>query len=339
MHPHPWLLNGRTGDAGLYLAAPPGPGAILFDCGDLSALPARHLLRVETLLVSHTHMDHWADFDRLLRRLIGRPARLRLVGPAGFATCLFHRLNAYVWNLADRIAEDLVFEVTEATTLNTPWPRTRFRLRGGFAPEPLPPCPATPDGTALRQGSLRIRAAVLDHGTPCLGFAVAQDRQVNILPEALAARGLPPGPWLTALKRAVAEDAADDRPVPLPAGAAVPLGTLRDLVAVAPGQRIAYLTDLADTPANRAAAIGLARDADILFIEATFAAADAALAADRRHLTTTAAGAIARAAGALRVEPFHFSPRYQGQAARLLAEVAEAAGPDVAMPDRAMPTG
>jgi ribonuclease Z len=121
--------------------------------------------------------------------------------------------------------------------------------------------------------------------------------------------------------------APDATPIPQPAGAPPqPLGALRDLVEVTPGERLAYLTDLADTPANRAAAIALARDADTLFIEAPFAAADAAHALDRRHLTTQAAGEIARDAGARRIEPFHFSPRYEDAEARLLAEVFAAAG-------------
>jgi len=38
-------------------------------------------------------------------------------------------------------------------------------------------------------------------------------------------------------------------------------------------------------------------------------------------LTTAAAGSIAREAAVRRVEPFHFSPRYSGQEARLLNEV------------------
>ena len=95
---------------------------------------------------------------------------------------------------------------------------------------------------------------------------------------------------------------------------------------VTPGPCIGYLTDFGDTPSNRAAAVALVRGADTLFIEAPFPAGEAARAADRRHLTTAAAGAIARAAGVKRVEPFHISPRHAGEEARLLAEVAEAAG-------------
>jgi ribonuclease Z len=93
---------------------------------------------------------------------------------------------------------------------------------------------------------------------------------------------------------------------------------------VTPGQKIAYATDAADTPRNRAAIVALARGADVLFIEAAFAKADAAIAAERAHLTTAAAGEIVRAAGARRIEPFHLSARYAGEDERMLAEVMKA---------------
>jgi hypothetical protein len=48
------------------------------------------------------------------------------------------------------------------------------------------------------------------------------------------------------------------------------------------------------------------------------------LAAERAHLTTASAGEIARAARVKRVEPFHFSRRYEGDEERLLREVAAA---------------
>jgi ribonuclease Z len=329
---HPRLLNGRAGDPAVYVEAMHSPGALLFDCGDLSALSARHLLRVEALLVSHTHMDHWADLDRLLRPLVGREKVLRIVGPEGMAARVHHRLQGYVWNLVDRIAADLRIEVTEVPEAG-PCPRAVLRLKSAFALEKLDPVVPEADGTILRLGPLRLRAAVLDHGTPVLGFAVEEESHLNIHAARLAALGLPVGAWLAGLKAAMAAGLPDDHEVPVFAqpseAAGAPrrrLGELRGAVVETPGQRIAYLTDFADTPANRAKAVALARGADTLFIEAPFRAADAAHAADRMHLTTRAAGAIAREAAARRVEPFHLSPRYLGQEEAWLAEVEAAFG-------------
>jgi len=104
----------------------------------------------------------------------------------------------------------------------------------------------------------------------------------------------------------------------------LPLAALRDLLTVTRGQKIGYVTDAADTPSNRKAIIDLVRGADLLYIEAAFSATDATLAAKRVHLTTKAAGEIARAAGVRRVEPFHFSPRHEGEEDRMVAEVMSA---------------
>ncbi len=106
-----------------------------------------------------------------------------------------------------------------------------------------------------------------------------------------------------------------------PSGRMMRLAELRSAITVTPGQKIGYVTDVADTSANRGAIIRLVQNAHLLFIESPFAEADAALAAERAHLTTGAAGAIAREAGVRQIEPFHFSPRYSGEEARLLQEV------------------
>ncbi|WP_237214748.1 MBL fold metallo-hydrolase [Falsiroseomonas oryziterrae] len=330
---HPRLLNGIAGDPAVFVEAMHAPGAVLFDCGDLSALSTGHLLRVDLLCVSHAHMDHWSDFDRLLRPLIGRAKRLQVVGPPGFAALLERRLRSYTWNLVDRIAPELAIEATEVHPDRLH--RVCFRLQSGFAPEDARDAPrdGPRDGAVLEIGALRLHAALLDHHTPSLGFALEEAMHLNIRRGGPEARGLPLGPWLAGLKAAVALGLPDDHAIPVfartgeAAGAPrLPLGALRDLVGVTPGQRIAYLTDFGDTPPNRAAAIALARDADTLFIEAPFLSADAAIAADRMHLTTRAAGSIAREAGVRRLAPFHLSPRYAGQEAAWTAEIEAAFG-------------
>ena len=315
---HPRLVNGRFGDPGLFVEMLHRKGAMLFDLGDLSPLSARDLLRVDHVFVTHTHMDHFVGFDALLRVHVGREKTIRMVGPAGFAERVGHKLLAYEWDLVDRYEADLVFEVAELDEGG----RTRaarFRFKRGFAREDLPDGEAA--GGVVAQGDgFAVRAAVLEHQGPCLGFAVAEPMHVNVWKNRLDARGLAPGQWLQALKQAVLDGREDAWPIEVPGGAE-PLGALRDLVSVSAGQKVAYVTDVADTPGNRAAIAALAQGADTLYLESRFAAADEAQALERAHLTTRAAGEIARAAGVGRLEPFHFSPRYEGEEERMLAEV------------------
>jgi ribonuclease Z len=316
------LVNGRFGDPAVYVDMPQRPGAILFDLGDLAALGTRELLRIGFVFVSHMHMDHFIGFDRLLRVHVGQDKRIAMVGPAGFAAAVGHKLKAYSWDLVDRFESDLVIDAIEVAAPDGV-AATRFRHKTAFAPEPAEPPPQRP-GLVLAWPHFDLEVAILQHHGPSLGFAVQQPRQFNILRDRLDARGLAPGPWLEGLRRAVRDDKADDTPIAMPDGGSARLGEVRELVAVERGRKIAYVTDVVDNESNRRAIESLARDADIFVIEACFAASDASQAERRAHLTTRAAGEMARAAGARRIEPFHFSPRYQDREEAMLAEVGAA---------------
>ncbi len=322
---HPSLVNGRSGDPAIFIETQFERRAILLDLGDISGLSPRKIQRLEHVFVSHAHIDHFIGFDRLLRVLVGRDKTVNVYGPAGFIGHVLHKLAAYRWNLVDRYLCDLVFIVTEIAS-----PReqqtARFRLKNAFAAEPLGGASVV-DGLIHTEPTFRVSTAVLEHRTPSLAFAVEECAHINVWKNRLTDMRLPVGPWLRELKQAVIENRPDDHPIRVGFGAKqaeareMPLGALRAAVTVTPGQKIAYVTDAADTAANRAAIIDLIRNADLLFIEAAFAQADAALAAERAHLTTAAAGEIARKASVRKVEPFHFSPRYAGEEPRMLHEV------------------
>lgn len=322
------LVNGRTGDPALYLETLFEQRAILFDLGDITSLSPRKIRRLEHVFVSHAHIDHFFGFDRLLRVLVGRDQRIHLYGPDGFLDRVHHKLQAYLWNLVDREPGDLTFVVMEiGPSLAT---RTvRFRLKTAFAAEAMG-TGRIDQGIVLEDPTFRVSTAVLEHRTPCLGFAIEEPAHFNIWKIRLAGLGLPVGPWLRDLKRAVIENRPDDFPVRISSSTPganeydMPLGKLRDVLTVTPGQKIGYVTDVADTEGNRKAIVELVENADLLFIEAAFAKADGALATERAHLTTEAAGQIARQARVRRVEPFHFSTRYAGEDERMLNEVATA---------------
>lgn len=321
---YPILINGRFGDPALFVGALFERRAIQFDLGDITALPARNIRRIEHVFVSHAHIDHFIGFDFLLRVLVGREATVKLYGPAGFIDRVGHKLQAYQWNLVDRFLCDLVFTVTEVDATNSA-ATTQFRLKNAFAAEPLGARQLS-EGVIQSEPIFRVTMAILEHRTPCLAFALEEAAHVNIWKNRLAERGYPVGPWLRELKRAVIEGRSGDHRIDVPEAAGaetrpMPLGALSDFLSVTRGQKIGYVTDAADTPGNRKAIIDLVRGADLLYIEAPFAETDAALAAERAHLTTRTAGEIARAAGVRRVEPFHFSPRYEGEEERMVTEV------------------
>jgi ribonuclease Z len=321
---HPILINGRFGDPALFVGAMFEKRAIQFDLGDIAALPARSMLRIEHVFVSHAHIDHFIGFDLLLRLLVGREATVKLYGPAGFIDRVGHKLQAYQWNLVNRFVCDLVFVVTEIDAAGLA-AATQFRLKNAFAAEPLGTRHLS-EGVLHSEPMFRVTTAILEHRTPCLAFALEEAAHVNIWKNRLFERGLPVGAWLRELKRAVVENRPGDHLIEVPQreeapDRMMPLGKLRDVLTVTQGQKIGYVTDAADTPANRKAIIDLVQGADLLYIEAAFAEADAALAEERAHLTTRAAGEIAREAGVRRVEPFHFSPRYEGEEERMVAEV------------------
>ncbi len=326
----PRLVNDAFGDPGLYVDFRDERRAVLFDLPDLAALPPRKLLRLTHVFVTHAHMDHFAGFDHLLRVALGRKERVTLTGGPGFAAQVGHKLAAYTWNVVQRYEVALTLDVREVAPDGS-GRSARYSSRTGFAREDG--AAFAPAGDVLQDEALfRVRGRFVDHGTPCLAYAIEEKARVNVGKDRLAAAGFATGAWLRALKSAVRAGAPDDTPIDVRwrdrAGdhATVrTVGQLRPIVLdVAPGRRVGYATDLRCTEANVAALAQLVGGVDTLFIEAVFLDADADHAHRKHHLTAGEAGRIARRVGAKFVVPFHHSPRYEGRAAELAAEVAAA---------------
>lgn len=314
---HAKLVNGVWGDPGVCIDLKFQRRALLFDIGDVQSLPTRVLLRVSDVFVSHTHMDHFAGFDHLLRVCLGRDIGVRMYGPEHFIAQVEHKLAAYTWNLVHNYSVDFVIDVHELRRDGSV-ARARFRSRNRFRREPLPDTVAS-NGMLLEEEQFAVRSVALEHhDIQSLAFRFEESTHINVWKNQLEVRGLPTGPWLTDLKRQARAGTPDDTPVPVrwrtregSREETFSLGELkRNVLEFVPGQKVCYITDAGWTENNRARMLELAANADVLFIEAVFLDADRDLATAKSHLTTTRAGTIARQASVKEAHPFHFSSRY-----------------------------
>ena len=323
----PRLINGPFEDPGLFIPFQFDRRALLFDLGDISRLTPRELLKISHVFVTHTHMDHFIGFDLLLRCFLGREKDLCLFGPVGFIDNVEGKLAGYSWDLVDRFTCRLALHLTEVRPhrllTRTYLCSDRFVSAGDTVAQPF-------TGRLHAEPAFDVKAAILQHSIPCLGLALAERFHVNILKTGLDQLGLRPGPWLGRFKNALYAGTRSGGEFEIESEGRAPrrrfpLGELQAKIArVTPGQKITYISDVGDTPANREAILRLARDSDLMFIEAAFLHHERERATTTHHLTAHQAGEIAALARARQFTVFHFSPRYEGRGDELVREARQA---------------
>ncbi len=324
---HPRLVNDVFGDPGLQVNFLYEKRALLFDLGDISAIPNSVLLKVSDVFVSHTHIDHFIGFDHLLRIVFGRGKTLRLYGPENFIANVEGKLAGFTWNLVDKYSQSICLEVVEVREDHLR--KARFRAIDKFkrseeSQEPFE------NGVLLAEPSFTVQTAILEHRVPCLGFSVKEMFHVNVRKDRLDASSFSSGPWLNELKRFIFEGKPDDFMVPVPVNGGkeikeMALGPLKeDLIFTSPGQKIAYVTDTVYNEENKTRIVNLIAEADVFFCESPFLAEEEERGAERRHLTSRQAGLLAGEAAVKQLRTFHFSPKHKGRESQLQKEAQDA---------------
>lgn len=313
---HPRLINGQFDDPGLFIPLFFEKRAVIFDLGDIDSLSAKDLLKISHVFISHTHMDHFVGFDRLLRLLLGREKKLYMYGPKGFLRNVEGKLAGYSWNLVENFNNRFSLHITEvhADQLITReyQCKNKFTASGKAIKQPF-------NGILLKEPALTFSSVVLNHKIPCLGFTIEERFHINIIKERLTDLGLEIGPWLREFKQALFNHKEPDSKFEVKFGRGnirkkeFILGDLTNrIVTITPGQKITYITDMLYCKPNIKKAVEFAKDADHLFIEAAFLEKDKDIAEKKFHLTAKNAGTIAGMAGVKQFTLFHFSPRYSG---------------------------
>ncbi|MEU6170318.1 ribonuclease Z [Streptantibioticus parmotrematis] len=208
--------------------------------------------------------------------------------------CVTHFHGDHSLGLAGVIQRINLDRVPHEITAHYPASGERFfeRLRYATAYREtvaLTRAPVAADGVIATTEAFTLEARCLSHPVESFGYRLVEPDGRRMLPERLAEHGIS-GPAVGELQR----------------GGVVGGVTLADVSAPRPGQRFAFVMDtrLCD------GVYALADGCDMLVVESTFLAADAALAREHGHLTAEQAAKVAAGADVRHLVLTHFSQRY-----------------------------
>ena len=309
------LVNDPFGDPGLLVQFLFQKRSLLFDLGDVSPLSNAELLKVSHIFVSHTHIDHFIGFDRLLRTVFGHGKTITLFGPENFIKNVEGKLTGFTWNLVDRYEESLTFKVVEVRDGRLL--KASFKAIDKFKRVDEEEVELNNE-IILDDPLFSVSTAVLEHRVPCLGFSLQEKLHVNIKKDRLETMQIVKGSWLEKLKQSVLKGRPDSHAINVPfkengksTQKQLTLGELKEnLIDITPGQKIGYVVDTVYNEPNKRKIIDLIQSADIFFCESPFLADEELRGQERFHLTSHQAGTLAREACAKKLRVFHFSRKH-----------------------------
>ncbi len=317
----PKLVNSVFGDPAIFVPFSFQKRAVMFDLGDISSLTPKDILKISHIFISHTHMDHFFGFDRLLRIMLGRAKKLYLFGPKGFIKNIEGKLKGYSWNLVKNYSDKFIIYAREIRQ-NKIIARY-YECSNRFRSEKEEDLPFS--HIIHKEPSFEISAEILDHSIECLGFSMKEKFSINIITEKLKEMNLAQGAWISDFKAALYNEELNDKEFEVydinGKKHNVILKELAEKIAkITRGERIVYITDVGATRKNIEKIINFAKDCDQLFIETYFSDEEEKTALNKYHLTAKQAGEIAKKAEVKKMTAFHFSPRYANDEEKLINE-------------------
>ncbi len=312
------IPNGPLGDPVVYCLSQKTGEALLLDLGDLSNLSNKEILKVRHIAVSHTHLDHFIGFDRLLRVNVPHFKPFELCGPPGLIKNVQGKMNAYCWNLLEpgqiRIR---VHEISRDGSITTALLTNDRAFEPTVEPhrEPVfsaddPPPPKKPAVCAMiLDDGTRVESIVLDHGTPVCAFMLQSPSRYYVRDGALDDLGLDAGSWIRELQMTMA--AKDSGRVFEIGGKTWRAGDLAArLLNRVQSRSLAYLTDFIFNADNLDRLNVAFKGVEKIVCETNYRTTERERATQKKHLTTKQAALIAAVLGARELETFHISNLY-----------------------------
>lgn len=277
------------------------PWNYLCECGDASDLSVKEVQNCNAIFISHTHIDHFVNFDAVIRHQIGIQRKVIICGPQGIAKQVQSRIKSYTWNLIQKGA--ILYEIREVLSdkqiivyeLEPPiWDLKEIRTIS--------------DNTIFEEKSFVVTSTLLDHKTPTLAYQFKENDTIKI---DIKSSGFQGGKWVKELKEAFQNNATET---------IISIGEkdfkakdLFHLLHIQKGDSLGVIMDHAANKENHEKIIAHFLNCNKVFIESFYKQEDKALAELNYHSYSSMSGKVMKDAQVKEAIPVHFSRKYKSE--------------------------
>lgn len=289
------------------------PWNYICECGEASNLTVKDCQNTNAIFISHTHIDHFINFDQILRHQIGIQRKVTICGPQGIAEQVQAKIKGYTWNLIQ--SGSIIYEIREIIALEA---INIFELEPPIWE--LKKIGQLTTNTIFENDKFATNFTILDHKIPTIAYRFQQHDSINMNIEKSGFKG---GKWVKKLKEAFSKNI--DNQIITINEATFSSGELFHFLEKTVGDTLGIIMDHAANAANHLAIKTLFKNCDKVYIESFYQTADKELAAANFHSYSLQSGKVMREAKVKEAIPVHFSRRYEEEDLAVLREEFEKA--------------
>lgn len=283
-------------DISILIKVPNSSKHYLCDCGEASLLTVKEVQSISAVFISHTHIDHFSNFDGIFRHQIGSGEKVIICGPENIHQQIEARLKSYTWNLIDENA--IEYEIREIVS------EEEIKVYKIRPPHWNPESVKTQD-FLFEDEYVNVDFAILDHKTHSIAYLFKEKDSVSFNENG---SGFKKGKWISELKAAF-EKNEGGKQIEIE-GTVYKAADLFRLLTRNEGYRLGVIMDHAAEEDNYEKIKTVFQGADLVYIETFYKDEDWEFAKLNHHSFASASGKIMNDCKVKQAIPVHFSRRY-----------------------------
>jgi len=269
----------------------------LCDCGEANSLTVKECQNINAIFISHTHIDHFVNFDTILRHQIGIKRKVIICGPKGIINQVQNRIRSYCWNLIEKDA--ISYEVREIETSN--------KIKTVILNPPLwekEEVSETNSTVIFKEKEFVVKFEILDHKTASICYLFKENDRTKIELN----KNFEGGKWVSELKKAFKTN--NENLIIATNEKKYLAKELFDMVPSQKGKKLGVIMDHSANAENHKKIKDMFLNSDEVYIECFYKDEDKEFAEKNYHSYASMSGKIMKETNVKNAIPVHFSRKY-----------------------------